>query len=199
VAVPVPGATSAGFSLAPLRSAVNTNTESLQPAIEPTGTQLFGLFPSTCVLCRVTAPSAAPSGETFAIPPPATEAVFSLTVPLFTSSSGTGGVTPGMACRLAFATPAPRAALLPVNVSLVSVAVVWFRSPAADAPAGVVAGPLGVDHQQRAAVRDPGAAGLLAAGGLVVADHAVVDGDEASGAAAVAIAARDAAAAGRAV
>src|SRR5437868_8317282 len=74
VVVPVPGEASGGFWLLPFRVAVKTNTESLQPAIEPTGTQLLGLLPVTCVLRSVTEPSGAPNGETFAIPPPATEA-----------------------------------------------------------------------------------------------------------------------------
>ena len=69
---------------------MKTKTESLQPAIEPTGMQLLGLLPVTRVLCSVTEPSGAPNGEVFAIPPPATDAVFPVTSPLLIVSAGSG-------------------------------------------------------------------------------------------------------------
>src|SRR5262249_46299229 len=112
-----------------LNPATNTNTVSLQPAIEPAGEQLLGLLSVTCVLCSVIEPNGAPNGERFAIPPPATAAVFPMTVPLLIVSAGTGGVTPGMPCKFAFAIPAPIPALLPVAETLFSVAVAWLSSP----------------------------------------------------------------------
>ena len=110
---------------------MNTNTVSSQPAMEPTGTQLFGVLPFTWVLFPVTGPSGAPKIDRFAIPPPATNAVFPFTLTLFIESIGTGGVAPGtgMPCRLTFARPAPRAALLPVAVTLFSIAVAWLSRP----------------------------------------------------------------------
>src|SRR5581483_9450698 len=128
---PVPAEPFAGVSFAPLNDAVKTCTVSLQPEIDPTGMQLFGVFPFTCVLRSVTDPRAAPNGEMFAIPPPETAAVFPVTLPLFIVSVGVGDVTPGIGtpCRLMLPMPAPIAALFPVRATLLSVAVAWLRRP----------------------------------------------------------------------
>src|SRR3954452_12659091 len=91
--------------------------------------QLLGLLPVTRVLCSVTEPSGAPNGEVFAIPPPATDAVFPVTSPLLIVSAGSGGVAPGTPCRLMFAMPAPMAALLTVAETLLRLAFAWLRRP----------------------------------------------------------------------
>src|SRR5262245_4589869 len=131
IAFPLPDEATGGFSLLGLRAAVNTTTVSLQPATEPTGVQLLGLLPVTWVLLTEIEPNGAPNGENCAIPPPATDAVFPVTSTLFIVSVGKGGVAPGngMPCRFAFAIPAPMPALLPVTVTLFSVAAAWLSRP----------------------------------------------------------------------
>jgi hypothetical protein len=164
----------------------------VQPEIEPGGSQLSGVLPLTSLWLSVTVPADTVGSKLMLTIPPPASALLPVTWLLFNTIVGVGWP----AKKIAFVIPPPRppGALFPDATVLFSVAVTWLRRPAPVAPGAVL--PmiwlLLLTSAPPFEIPPPPASDF---GRGVVADHALVEGDRTAGAAAVAVAAGDAAAA----